>query len=169
MSISIFETSVLCYIRQLDNFSVILKKAQLHLQNKKIEENIFINARLFADMLPFVKQVQIACDFAKASCARLAGVEIPSFADDEKTFDELLKRIKKTNDFLKTFKADHFKDSEKKQISYSAHGMDFNFIGKDYLINFALPNFYFHFITAYSILRNQGVDLGKADFIGKLN
>ena len=168
MSISIFETSVSSYIRQLDNFSVILNKAQLHLKNKKIDENVFINARLFADMLPFVKQVQIACDFAKASSARLAGVEIPSFVDDEKTFDELLKRIKKTTDFLKTFKADHFKDSEKKQISYSAHGMDFNFIGKDYLLNFALPNFYFHFITAYNILRNQGVELGKADFIGKI-
>jgi hypothetical protein len=168
MSISVFETSVLSYIRQLDNFSAILSKAQLHLQNKKIEENVFINARIFADMLPFIKQVQIACDFAKASSARLAGVEIPTFVDDEKTFDDLLNRIKKTSDFLKTFKVDHFKDSENKQISYSSHGHNYNFIGKDYLVNFALPNFYFHFITAYNILRNQGVELGKADFIGKV-
>jgi len=168
MSISIYESSVLTYIRQLDNFSAILNKAQLHLKNKKIEEIVFINARIFPDMLPFVKQVQIACDFAKASCARLAGVEIPSFIDNEKTFEELLQRIKKTSDFLKTFKADHFKDSDKKQISYSAHGHDFNFIGKDYLLNFALPNFYFHFVTAYDILRNQGVELGKTDFIGKI-
>jgi len=168
MSISIYESSVLTYIRQLDNFSAILSKAQLHLKNKKIEEIVFINARIFPDMLPFIKQVQIACDFAKASCARLAGVEIPSFLDDEKTFEELLQRIKKTSDFLKTFKTDHFKDSDKKQISYSAHGHDFNFIGKDYLLNFALPNFYFHFVTAYDILRNQGVELGKTDFIGKI-
>ncbi len=168
MSISIFETSVLSYLRQLENFSVILTKAQHHLSNKKIDETVFINARIFPDMLPFVKQVQIACDFTKASCARLAGVEIPSFADDEKTFDELQNRIKKTADFLKSFKADHFKESDKKQISYSAHGHNYNFIGKDYLVNFALPNFYFHFITAYNILRSQGVELGKADFIGKL-
>ena len=168
MSISIFETSVLSYLRQLENFSVILTKAQHHLKNKKIDETVFINARIFPDMLPFVKQVQIACDFAKASSARLAGVEIPSFVDDEKTFNELLNRIKKTVDFLKTFKADHFKESDKKQISYSAHGHNYNFIGKDYLVNFALPNFYFHFITAYNILRSQGVELGKADFIGNL-
>ena len=119
-------------------------------------------------MLPLSKQIQIACDFAKASCARLASVEIPSFPDNEKTFDEFLERITKTVNFLKTFKAEHFASSAEKKISYSAHGMDFNFIGRDYLLNFALPNFYFHFVTAYSILRNQGVELGKADFIGKI-
>ena len=119
-------------------------------------------------MLPLSKQIQIACDFAKSSCARLASVEIPSFPDNEKTFDEFLERITKTINFLKTFKADHFASSAERKISYSAHGMDFNFIGRDYLLNFALPNFYFHFVTAYSILRNQGVEIGKADFIGKL-
>ena len=168
MTISIYETSVLTYIRQLENFSEILKKAQIHLTNKKIDEQVFVNARLFADMLPLSKQIQIACDFAKSSCARLASVEIPSFPDNEKTFDEFFERITKTVNFLITFKAEHFASSAEKKISYSAHGMDFNFIGRDYLLNFALPNFYFHFVTAYSILRNQGVELGKADFIGKI-
>jgi len=168
MTISIYETSVLTYIRQLENFAEVLKKAQTHLVNKKIDEQVFVNARLFADMLPLSKQIQIACDFAKASCARLASVEIPSFPDNEKTFDEFLERIKKTINFLKTFKAEHFASSAEKKISYSAHGMDFNFIGREYLLNFALPNFYFHFVTAYSILRNQGVELGKSDFIGKI-
>ena len=168
MTISIYEASVLTYIRQLENFSEVLKKAQIHLVNKKIDEQVFVNARLFADMLPLSKQIQIACVFAKSSCARLASVEIPSFPDNEKTFDEFLARITKTVNFLKTFKAEHFASSAEKKISYSAHGMDFNFIGRDYLLNFALPNFYFHFVTAYSILRNQGVELGKADFIGKL-
>jgi hypothetical protein len=168
MTISIYEISVLNYIRQLENFSEILKKAQIHLVNKKIEEQVFVNARLFPDMLPLSKQIQIACDFAKASSARLASVEIPSFPDNEKTFDEFLERIKKTINFLKTFKAEHFISSAEKKISYTTHGMDFNFIGRDYLLNFALPNFYFHFVTAYSILRNQGVELGKADFIGKI-
>jgi len=168
MTISIYEISVLTYIRQLENFSEILKKTKIHLVNKKIDEQVFINARLFPDMLPLSKQIQIACDFAKASSARLASVEIPSFPDNEKTFDEFLERIKKTINFLKTFKAEHFISSAEKKISYSAHGMDFNFIGRDYLLNFAVPNFYFHFITAYSILRNQGVELGKADFIGKI-
>jgi hypothetical protein len=168
MTISIYEISVLTYIRQLENLSEILKKTKIHLVNKKIDEQVFINARLFPDMLPLSKQIQIACDFAKASSARLASVEIPSFPDNEKTFDEFLERIKKTINFLKTFKAEHFISSAEKKISYSAHGMDFNFIGRDYLLNFAVPNFYFHFVTAYSILRNQGVELGKADFIGKI-
>jgi len=168
MTISIYEISVPVYIKNLENFSNILKKTQIHLKNKKIDEQVFVNARLFADMLPLSKQIQIACDFAKASCARLASVEIPSFPDNEKTFDEFLERIEKTIKFLKTFKAEHFALSAEKKISYSAHGMDFNFIGRDYLLNFALPNFYFHFVTAYSILRNQGVELGKADYIGKI-
>lgn len=168
MTISIYEISVPVYIKNLENFSNILKKTQTHLKNKKIDEQVLVNARLFADMLPLSKQIQIACDFAKASCARLASVEIPSFPDNEKTFDEFLERIEKTIKFLKTFKAEDFASSAEKKISYSAHGMDFNFIGRDYLLNFALPNFYFHFVTAYSILRNQGVELGKADFIGKI-
>jgi len=168
MTNSIYEISVLIYIRQLENFSEILKKTQIHLKNKKIDEQVFVNARLFADMLPLSKQILIACDIAKASCARLASFEIPSFPDNEKTFDEFLERIAKTINFLKTFKAEHFVSSAEKKISYSSHGMDFNFIGRDYLLNFALPNFYFHFVTAYSILRNQGVELGKADFIGKI-
>ena len=168
MTISIYEISVPVYIKNLENFSNILKKTQTHLKNKKIDEQVLVNARLFADMLPLSKQIQIACDFAKASCARLASVEIPSFPDNEKTFDEFLERIEKTIKFLKTFKAEHFASSAEKKISYSAHGMDFNFIGRDYLLNFALPNFYFHFVTAYSILRNQGVELGKADYIGKI-
>ncbi|MFZ9181209.1 MAG: DUF1993 domain-containing protein [Rickettsiales bacterium] len=168
MTISIYEISVPVYIKNLENFSNILKKTQTHLKNKKIDEQVLVNARLFADMLPLSKQIQIACDFAKASCARLASVEIPSFPDNEKTFDEFLERIEKTIKFLKTFKAEDFASSAEKKISYSAHGMDFNFIGRDYLLNFALPNFYFHFVTAYSILRNQGVELGKADYIGKI-
>lgn len=167
-TISMYHTSVKTYIRQLENLSVVLKKGENHAKNKKIDEEIFINARLAPDMFNLARQVQIACDFAKSSCARLAGVEIPSFIDNEKTFSELQERIKKTIDFVSSIKESQVNGSEERKISYSAHGMDFNFVGKDYLLDFALPNFYFHFTTTYAILRSQGVEIGKQDFIGKI-
>lgn len=156
------------YLRQLENLSVILKKAETHSKLKKIEETVFINGRLAPDMFSFARQIQIACDFAKASCARLASVEIPSFADQEKTFFELQERIRKTANFIATIDPNKFDGSEKKQISYSVHGMNFDFLGCDYLLNFALPNFYFHYTAAYAILRHLGVEIGKEDFIGKI-
>lgn len=163
-----FQASAATYLRQLSNFSVVLQKAEEHAKSKKIEESVFVNSRIAPDMFSFARQVQIACDFAKASCARLADVEIPSFADHEKTFAELQERIKKTIDFIKTIAESKIDGSEEKRIAYSAHGTDFDFLGRDYLLNFALPNFYFHYTVAYAILRHMGVEIGKGDFIGKI-
>ncbi len=167
-SLSMFDLSAGTYIRQLENLSNLLWKANDHAKSKKIDEVVFINARLAPDMFSFARQVQIACDFAKASCARLANIEIPSFQDHEKTFEELMERVKKTSDFIKTIDSSKMSGVQDRRITYSAHGTNFDFIGSAYLLNFALPNFYFHYTTAYAILRHFGVEIGKSDFIGKI-
>jgi hypothetical protein len=168
-NLTLFETSVQNYLRQLQNLTSVLKKGEEWVKDKKIEESVLINGRLAPDMFPLVRQIQIACDFAKASCARLGQIEIPSFPDNEKSFAELYERIQKTTSFLKTIHPQQINGNEERRIIYSAHGINFDFSGRDYLLNFALPNFFFHFTTAYDILRHMGVDLSKQDFIGKVN
>lgn len=166
MTISMFQTLIPTAIHNLQNLSAILKKAESHAEAKKIDQSVFINARLFPDMLPFSRQIQIACDSAKAGAARLAEIEIPSHEDNEKSFSELQARISKTIDFLNSIKANQIDGKEELKISYHQHGRDRNYIGLPYLLNYVLPNIFFHITTAYAILRHNGVEIGKKDYLG---
>ncbi len=164
-----YQISVPVFIRQLNNLSAILKKAEEHALAKKIEPEVFINARLAPDMFPLSRQVQIATDGVKGCAARLAGVEVPSYPDTEKTFPELQARIAKTIEFLKTFNAKQIDGSEERKVTLKLRGQDTTFSGQPYLLNFVLPNLYFHITTTYAILRHNGLDIGKKDFIGGLD
>jgi hypothetical protein len=161
-----FTASVPVYTQFLTSLSAILKKAAAHAEAKKIDPSIFINARLSPDMFALARQVQIATDHAKGSLARLAGVEIPAYADTEATFDELEARIQKTLAFVKTFKPEQIDGTEGKEIVLTFGTQKFPFNGQTYMIQFALPNFYFHTTMVYAILRENGVEIGKRDFMG---
>jgi hypothetical protein len=150
----------------LGNLAAILRTAAEHASSRKIDPSVFINARLFPDMFPLVKQVQIATDQAKGGVARLAGVDIPKFEDNEATFDELQARIAKTIAFLDAIKASQIDGSEERDIVLQLHETKLEFKGKAFLLGWVLPNFYFHVTTAYSILRHNGVDIGKKDYLG---
>ncbi|MBC8724732.1 DUF1993 domain-containing protein [Paraburkholderia sp. 31.1] len=166
MSISMYQASVPVLIRGLTNLQAILVKAEAHAAAKQIEPSVFTNARLAPDMLPFVRQVYIASDTAKGCAARLAGVEPPKFDDVEQTFDELQARIQKTIDYLKEFNAAQIDGSESRTITLKMRTGSIEFTGASYLFGFVLPNFYFHVTTAYDILRHNGVELGKLDYLG---
>ncbi len=169
MSLSMYQSTIPVFIRQLSNLSAILKKAEEHAALKKIEPEVFINARLAPDMYPLSRQVQIATDGVKGCAARLAGVEVPSYPDTEKTFAELQARLTKTIAFLKTFSPQQIDDSDERKVTLKLRGQDTTYLGAPYLLNFVLPNLYFHITTAYAILRHNGVDIGKKDFIGGLD
>jgi hypothetical protein len=166
MTISMHQASAPRFAGMLRNLQAILAKAQAHAQAKKIDPAVLLAARLFPDMLPFVKQVQIATDHAKGAVARLAGAEIPKFEDTEQSFEELQARLARTLAFVESFSAGQIDGSEDKQIALRVGGQDLTFRGMPYLLGFALPNFYFHLVTAYNILRHNGVELGKRDYIG---
>ncbi len=161
-----YNSSVPVFIHNLNNLSAILQKATNHAEVKKIDPSIFINARLFPDMFPLVRQVQIVSDTAKATVARLAEIEIPSFEDNEISFSDLQKRLSKTVKFLQTIKPEQINGKEELKISYFQHGKDRNFVGLPYLLNWSLPNLYFHITTTYAILRHNGVEIGKKDYLG---
>lgn len=167
MTISMYQASAPCFATMLKNLSAILDKAQAHADAKKIEPNVFTGARLFPDMFTLARQVQIACDSAKGAMARLAGVEIPQHEDTEQTFGELKARIAKTIAFIETFKAAQIDGTEEKQIEFKAGRQELKFKGMQFLLGFVYPNFYFHITTAYNILRHNGVDIGKRDYLGK--
>jgi hypothetical protein len=150
----------------LTNLDSVLKKAEADCEARKIDPSVFINGRLAPDMLPLVRQVQIATDHAKGAASRLAGQEKLKWWVDEKTFADLHARVTKTIEHLKTFKPAQFDGAETRSIELKFPNATFNFNGKDYLLNFAVPNFYFHYVTAYAILRHNGVQIGKGDFIG---
>jgi hypothetical protein len=154
------------FLRILRNLDAILVKAQTHAAARKIEPGVLLAARLFPDMLPLTKQVQIATDHAKGALARLAGVEVPKFEDNEQSFDELRARLAKTIAFVESFTASQVDGSEARDIALRVGGHDLAFKGQDYLLGFAVPNFYFHVVTAYNILRHNGVEIGKQDYIG---
>lgn len=167
MTISMYQASAPRFANILRNLSSILDKAKAHAEAKKIDEQVLTGSRLFPDMFALARQVQIACDSAKGAVARLAGVEIPKHEDTEKTFDELKARIARTIAFIDGVKAAQVDGSEDKEIVLKLRGNDVPFKGLQYLMGFAWPNFYFHVATAYNILRHNGVELGKQDFIGK--
>ena len=166
MSLSMYQASVPVFIRMLGNLSNLLTKAAASAEARKIDANVLITARLSPDMFALARQVQIASDSAKSGGALLAGVEVPSFPDTETTFEELQARIVKTVDFLKGLTADQIDGSEERTVTLKMRTGDMNFPGQTYLLNFVLPNFYFHLATAYGILRHNGVEIGKMDFLG---
>jgi hypothetical protein len=161
-----YQASVPVFTRMLGNLSKILDKAAAFVEAKKIDPSVLINARLAPDMFPLSRQVQIASDMAKGGTARLAGAEVPNYLDNETTFPELQARVKKTIEFLQGFKAGQVDGSEDRTVTIKIRGNEMNFKGQQYLLNFVLPNFYFHITTAYNILRHNGLDIGKPDFIG---
>jgi hypothetical protein len=150
----------------LRNLDAILAMAQTHAATRKIDPAVLLGARLFPDMLPMVKQVQIATDHAKGAVARLAGAEVPRYEDTEQSFDELRVRIARTIAFVESFSAAQLEGSESRPIALRVGGKDWSFTGRDYLLDFVLPNFYFHLVTAYNILRHNGVEIGKGDYLG---
>ena len=166
MKISMYQASVPTFVRMLTNLSAVLDKGAAHADAKKIEPAILINARLYPDMLPLVRQVQIAADNAKGAAARLAGLEPPKYEDGETTFADLKARIQKTISYLNTLKPEQIDGSEDKTITVQMRDKAVTFQGMPYLLNTSLPNFYFHVTTAYDILRHSGVELGKPDFLG---
>ena len=152
--------------RTLTNLSHILKKGEEHAEAKKIDPSILLNSRLFPDMFPLVRQVQIATDMSKGGVARLAGVDIPKYEDTETTFAELQARINKTIAFIDSIQAGQLEGAESKDITINVRKVDLQFKGQEYLLSWVLPNVYFHVTTAYNILRHNGVELGKPDFMG---
>ena len=167
MAISMHSASVPVFVRMLRNLSACIDKAAAHAESKKFDPKVLVESRLAPDMLPFRTQVQIACDAAKFGVARLAGVEAPKFADDETSFDDLKARIAKTIEFVQGVPAASVDGTEGKAISVPRRNSEpMQFTGENYLRFMALPNFFFHVTTAYALLRHNGVDLGKGDYLG---
>jgi len=167
MPISMYQASAPRFANMLRNLATLIEKADAHCAAKKIDPGAITSFRLYPDMFPFTRQVQIACDTAKGAVARLAGVEMPKHEDTEQTFAELKARIAKTVDFVESVSAAKIDGTEEKEIVLAMRSGERRYKGMQYLLGFAYPNFYFHVTTAYNILRHNGVDLGKADFIGK--
>ena len=167
MPLSMYQASVPTIIRALDNLAAVLEKASQHAESKKFSADGFINARLYPDMFPLAKQVQIASDSAKGGCARLAQVDPPSFEDNETTFPQLIDRTRRTIDFLRTLKPEQIDGSEDRIVSWKTRTSERSMKGQPYLLNHLLPNVFFHCTTAYDILRHNGVEIGKQDFLGK--
>jgi hypothetical protein len=161
-----YQASAPRFINMLNNLSAIFDKAIAHAEAKKIDPAALTTFRLYPDMLPLSRQVHIACDAAKNVVARLAGVEVPKHEDVEQTFPELKARIAKTIAFIRTIQPAQIDGTEDKDISLKIGGRDMKFTGMQYLLGFALPNFYFHVTTAYNILRHNGVEIGKMDYLG---
>jgi len=166
MTISMYQASAPRFANTLKNLSAMLDKAQAHCEAKKIDPLALTTARLYPDMFALARQVQVTCDTAKGAMARLAGVEIPRHEDSEKTFEELQARIAKTLAFIESFKPAQIDGTEEKALEIKLGSMEVKWAGTQYLLGFALPNFYFHAATAYGILRHNGVELVKRDFIG---
>jgi hypothetical protein len=166
MQISMHQASAPRFAHMLRSLSALLDKAQAHCEAKKIDPLALTQFRLYPDMFPLTRQVQIACDTAKGALARLAGIEIPKHEDTEQTLAELKARIAKTVDFIESVPAAKVDGSEDREVVLKMRAGEMKFTGLQYLLGFAYPNFYFHVTTAYNILRHNGVELGKRDFLG---
>ncbi|MFF7709504.1 DUF1993 family protein [Pseudomonas sp. NPDC007930] len=165
MQIALYDASIAAFLRGLNNLDAFLAQAQAYAEKKQFDAGNLLVARLAPDMLPFTKQVQIACDSARFSAGRLSGAEVPSHPDDETTLEQLRERIGKTVAFLEGLDKTLF-DGPEKTIEMKFKGQTATFTSQDYLLQFALPNFYFHVTTAYAILRHNGVALGKMQYLG---
>jgi len=166
MVISMFEASAPCFVRTLQALDAILVKAQAHAAAHNIAPAVLLSARLYPDMFDLTRQVQIATDHAKGAMGRLAGVEVPAYEDNEHSFEELRARISRTLSFVEAFAPEQLAGSEDREFTFKAGPRELTFKGLPYLTSFALPNFYFHVVTAYDILRHNGVEVGKKDFLG---
>ena len=167
MSISMYQVAVPVFLRALSNLQHVLKLGQAHAKEKNVDDAVMLQTRLIPDMLPLVKQVQIATDMAKNAAARLAGVDPLKFDDNETSFDQLHDRIERAIDYIKSFKPEQIDGSETRAITLKTSKGDLNFEGQAYLLHFVIPNLFFHCTTAYGILRASGTTIGKNDFIGK--
>jgi len=168
MSISMYDFSIPVLTRGLTNLSAILDKAAAHAAAKKFDCAVLAQARLFPDMYPLTRQVQIACDTAKGAAGRLAGIEVPKHEDNEVTFADLKARIAKTLDFVKSVNAAQLKDAESRAVELKFPNGSWKFSGISYLNDFVMPNFYFHVSMVYALLRKSGVEIGKGDFLGAI-
>lgn len=166
MSLSMSQVSIPVFVQLLTAASGVLDKAAAHAEAKKIDPGVLLNARLYPDMFPMVRQIQIATDQAKGCIARLAGLEVPAYPDTEASFAELKSRIAKTIDFVQSVDRAKIDGTEDKDLMIPLGPQQRAFKGQAYLLNFVLPNFYFHVATAYDILRHSGVELSKRDFLG---
>ena len=168
MSLSMYSASAPVFSRILGNMLNWLDRAEAHAQARKFDPNNYLGLRLAPDMLPFVRQIQIVSDGAKGCMSRLAGTEIPKWEDNEASLDDLRARIRKTLDHVQSFSAAQIDGSDERAIAVPTRSGDpLNFSGETFLKHFALPNFFFHATTAYALLRHAGVELGKADFLGR--
>ena len=167
MSLSMYHASAPVLAHGLNSLKNILDKAKAHAAARQIDASVLISGRLSPDMFPLYRQVHIATDMAKGCVARLAGADIPHYEDNETSFDTLLHRIEKTIAYIKTFTAGQIDGSEERHIQLNMPNGKFEFSGINYLLYFVIPNFYFHITTSYDILRHMGVELGKADYLGK--
>jgi hypothetical protein len=166
MTLSMYAASVPVFKQMLNSLSAILTKAEAHAAEKKFEPAALLQARLYPDMFPLTRQVQVAADFAKGAAARLAGVEVPRYDDTEQSFAELRERIAKTLAFIDSLPHEAIDASAERDITSGSGDKARHFKGQAYLLHYALPHFYFHTATAYAILRHNGVEVGKKDFIG---
>ena len=168
MPLSMYDASVPAFVRMLNQLDQMLDKAAAHAEAKKIDPLVLTGARLAPDMFPLSRQIVIACDFCKGALSRLAGKDVPNWPDTETAIPELKSRIAKTLEYVKGFKAGDIDGSETRQIKIKAGTREMEFQGGDYLTYFVLPNLYFHSTAAYAILRHNGLELGKSDFMGSL-
>jgi hypothetical protein len=168
MSISMHSASVPIFVRMLGNMNTWLEKAEAHAKEKKFESSVYLSARLAPDMLPFTAQIQIACDAAKFCMSRISGVDAPKFEDNEATLADLRERVRKTIDYVSSVPADAIDGTDAKDITVPRRAGSMTMKGETYLKQFVLPNFFFHVTTVYALLRHNGVDLGKSDYLGAL-
>lgn len=166
MQMSMYQASVPAFIRSLSNLRNILDKGAAHAQARKIDEAVLLNSRLYPDMLPLLRQVQIATDTARSGAGRLAAVEFPAYEDNETTFAALAQRIQNTITYLQALKPAQIDGTEDKTISWQTRSSTKSMQGLPYLMNHLLPNVHFHVTTAYALLRHNGVEIGKKDFLG---
>lgn len=166
MSLSMYAVTVTPIVRNLTQLRQILEKAELYAESKKIDPSVLVNARLFPDMYPLKRQVQIASDVAKGAVSRLAGQEPPKFEDVENSFPELIERVDKTLAHINSFNANQIDGTEDNTILLPRHDRTSTFTGLSYLTDFVLPNVYFHVTTTYAILRHNGLEIGKKDYLG---
>lgn len=167
--LSIYDTAITPLKRTLNNLAGILQKGEAYADSKKVDHQVLLDARLFVDMYPLTRQIQIATDMSKGAGARLAGIEVPKYEDNETSFAELQARITKTIAFLDSIRPEQLEGAETREITITVRKVDLKFSGQDYLLKWVLPNVYFHVTTAYNILRHNGVELGKSDFLNLKN
>jgi len=166
MTISMYQVAVPVFVRALGNLAHVLKKGEQHAKSKNVSDDVLLQTRLIPDMLPLIKQIQIACDMATRGAARLAGVEPQSFEDNETTLAQAYDRIERSVAYVKSFTPAQIDGSETRAIHLKMRNGEMHFEGQAYLLHFVIPNLFFHCTTAYDILRQAGTDIGKTDFIG---